>query len=73
MPASTPALRDARAGLVGLFPLGALEPVPDLQAVVVMDYQNVHLTAHELFAISAAPPRSGAPWVSLPEGASRTP
>ena len=44
-------------GLVGLFPLGALEPVPDLQAVVVMDYQNVHLTAHELFAISKHLPR----------------
>lgn len=44
-------------GLVGLFPLGALESVPDLQAVVVMDYQNVHLTAHELFAISKHLPR----------------
>jgi hypothetical protein len=31
--------------------------VPDLQAVVVMDYQNVHLTAHELFAISKHLPR----------------
>ncbi len=26
--------------------------MPDLRAVVVMDYQNVHLTAHELFAVS---------------------
>jgi hypothetical protein len=31
--------------------------VPDLRAVVVMDYQNVHLTAHELFAVSRGLPR----------------
>ncbi len=31
--------------------------MPDLRAVVVMDYQNVHLTAHELFAVSRHLPR----------------
>ena len=31
--------------------------MPDLRAVVVMDYQNVHLTAHELFAASRNLPR----------------
>ncbi|MGQ0573850.1 MAG: hypothetical protein ACT4RN_06550 [Pseudonocardia sp.] len=31
--------------------------MPDLRAVVVVDYQNVHLTAHELFAVSRHLPR----------------
>lgn len=31
--------------------------MPDLRAVVVVDYQNVHLTGHELFAVSRHLPR----------------
>lgn len=31
--------------------------MPDLRAAVVVDYQNVHLTAHELFPISRNLPR----------------
>lgn len=31
--------------------------MPDLRAAVVVDYQNVHLTAHELFPISKHLPR----------------
>ena len=31
--------------------------MPDLRAVVVMAYQNVHLTAHELFAVRKHLPR----------------
>ena len=31
--------------------------MPDLRAAVIMDYQNVHLTGHELFPISRNRPR----------------
>ncbi len=43
-------------GLVGLF-RWEFPTLPDLRAVLVVDYQNVHLTAHELFAVSRHLPR----------------